>query len=171
MVSFLQLIEIMVAGRLRKVERASYKRVYDAYQNAKREYSYEYPFARIELEAIGQHIIHWIRGAASGSSIQALDEMQQWTLPGLFHDIRRDELEYESQLAARWHPLGKGVPIVIDPQFSSGAPTIVGRGVTISSIDRRFRKGQLSIDFIAQDFSLEPELVEQAIRFAGQVAV
>ena len=171
MVSFLQLIEIMVAGRLRKVEHASYRKVYVAYQNAKSKYPYKYPFAHIDLEAIGGHIIHWVRGTTRQANIQALDDMQQWTLPGLFSEIRKDELDYESELASRWHPLSKSVPIVVDPQFSSGVPTISGRGITIDTIHKRFKDGRFSIDFIARDYELKRDLVEQAIRFAEQVAV
>lgn len=171
MASFLQLIEIMVAGRLRKEEHASYKTVYQAYQNAKREYPYEYPFAHINLETIGGHIVHWIRGAAPRTSLQALDDLRQWTLPGLFREIREDELDYDRDLASRWHPLGKGVPIVVDPLFSSGVPTILGRGITVGTIQRRFKEARLSIDFIARDYELEREVVEHAIRFAEQVAV
>ena len=170
MVSFLQLIEIMVAGRLRKVEHASYQKVYTAYQKAKFKYPYEFPFAHMDLEAIGGHIIHLIRGSTHKASLQALDDFSQWSLPGFLGTIRTDELDYESELASRWHPLTKEVPIVVDPQFSSGVPTILGRSVTVGAIHKRFREGKLSIDFIARDFELERDLVEQAIRFAEQVA-
>ena len=151
MVSFLQLIEIVVAGRLRKAEHASFKTVFRSYQNAQREYDYEYPFAHINLEAIGGHIVHWIHGTVRSVSLQAIDETQQWTLPGLFYEIR-EQLEYEHDLAARWYPVGKEVPIIVDPQFSSGVPTIVGRGVTVSTIHKRFKDGRLSDKY--RDFQL-----------------
>ena len=51
-VSFLQLIEIMVAGRLRKAERASYRKVYEAYRNARGRYDFAYPFAHMELKQL-----------------------------------------------------------------------------------------------------------------------
>ncbi len=171
MVSFLQLIEIMVVGRLRKQEHAPYRVVYQAYQSAKQEYPYDYPFAHIELEAIGGHIVHQIRGAVRRRSVQALDDMGQWTLPGLFREIRVDELDYDHDFASRWHPLGKSVPIVVDPLFSSGDPTIEGRGVTVGRIHKRFKEGGLSIDFIARDYEVDRDVVEQAVRFAEHVAV
>ena len=169
MVSFLQLIEIVVAGRLRKVARAKYQAVYEAHQNARKIFGCEYPFAHIEVEALGGRIVGWLRDAAPTKSVQALDLPQQWTLPGILHEIHQ-ELDYERQLAARWYPVGKGVPIVIDPLFSSGVPTIAGRGVTVGSIHKRFTDGCLSIDFIAQDYELDRTLVENAIRFAEQLA-
>lgn len=167
MVSFLQLVEIVVAGRLRKAERASFQTVYQAYRNAKQEYPYEYPFAHLELRAIGGHIVHFIHGQRH---YQALDQLQQWTLPGLVEELM-EQIHYDDEdLAARWSPMGKDVPIIVDPQFSSGAPTIVGRGVTVQAIHSRFKAGLL-IDFIADDLVLERTVVERALQYAEQVAI
>lgn len=170
MVSFLTLVEIIVAARLRKAERAKYRTVYLAYQNAQQEYGFEYPFAHINLEAIGNHIVHYLHGTAPSPSVQAIDEPQQWSLPGLLHDFEEQHLDYERDLASRWHPLGRSVDIVVDPRFSSGVPTIAGRGVTIGAINKRFYQGKLSIEFIADDFQLDPELVQHALRFKEQLA-
>ncbi len=171
MVSFIQLIEIVVAGRLRKAERASYRTVYQAYQNARQHYHYEYPFAHIALTAIGKHIVHYIRGTRPGASLQALDALSQWTIPGLV-EIQAvvDQLDYEHELASKWWPVGRDVPIVVDPQFSSGVPTIAGRGVTVGTIHKRFTEGNLGIDFIMGDYQLEREQVEHAIRFGERLA-
>ena len=170
--SSLQLIEIMVAGRLRKAEHASFKGVYCAYQNAREAYSHlEYPFARIELEAIGGHIIHLIHGDLPIERYQALDELKQWTLPGMV-ELRKvtDQLDFERDLASRWWPVGKDVPIVIDPQFGSGVPTIVGRGVTVSTIHKRFVEGKLGVEFLMEDYQLGREQIEHAIRYGRQLA-
>ena len=102
MVSFLQLVEIVVAGRLRKAERASFQTVYQAYRNAKQEYQYEYPFAHLDLRAIGGHIVHFIHGQRQ---YQALDQLQQWTLPGLVKELM-EQIHYDDEaLAARWSPM------------------------------------------------------------------
>ena len=99
-----------------------------------------------------------------------MDEPHQWTLPGLVQEVIENQLYYEQDLAARWYPAGKMVPIVVDPQFSSGAPTIPGRGVTVGTIYRRWKDGDLSMDFIAQDFQLERDQVEYACKYAEQIA-
>ena len=170
-VSFLQLIEIMVAGRLRKAERASYRKVYEAYRNARGRYDFAYPFAHMELKAIGGHIVHYIRGAPPPASLQALDDPHQWTLPGLVQISEViAQLDYEDQLASKWWPAGKDVPIVVDPLFSGGTPTVAGRGVTVSTIYKRFSKGNLPVDFLMEDYDLGREQVEQAIRFGGKLA-
>ncbi len=170
-VSFLQLIEIMVAGRLRKAERASYRIVYEAHRKAREQYAYEHPFAHMELKAIGGHIVHQIRGDPPSPSLQALDEPHQWTLPGMIQISEViSQVDYKDQLVSKWWPVGKSVPIVIDPLYSAGTPTVAGRGVTVGTIYKRFTKGKLPVDFLMEDYDLEREQVEQAIRFGGKLA-
>lgn len=171
MVSFLQMIEIMVAGRFRTSVSGSrsvtLKIVRNAYINAKNLYGIEYPFAHLRLESIGGHIIHLLEGGDPTASFQAVDLPEQWTLPGLLQDTI-DQLDYDQGLASRWYPIGKSVPIVVDPRISTGLPVIVGRGVTVQSIRNRFKAG-MRIDFIAQDFELDRELVETALQYGERV--
>ncbi|MSQ07046.1 MAG: DUF433 domain-containing protein [Dehalococcoidia bacterium] len=106
----------------------------------------------------------WLRRHFSG----LVSFPSQWALPGLVKETIL-QLEYEQDLASRWYPAGKQVPIVVDPRISSGLPTILGRGVTIQAIQARFQAKQ-KIDFIAQDFALDRSVIEGAIRYAHQVA-
>jgi len=172
MVSFLELVEIVVAARFRKAEHKSFQTVRRAYEYVGKEFGLQFPFAHLRLSSIGGHIVHHLRGQYSDTSFQAMDEPHQWTLPGLVQEVVENQLDYdESKLAARWYPLGKTNPvIVIDPQFSAGAPTIVGRGVTVKTIYRRWKDGNLSMDFIAEDFQLERDQVEQACKYAENIA-
>jgi len=171
MVSFLQMIEIMVAAQFRKSRLGrsiSFHTVRDAYKNARDSWGVEYPFAHFKLEAMGGHIVHFLREGRPISSYQALDAPAQWTLPGLVRETL-DQLEYEHELAARWFPVGRAVPIVVDPRLSTGLPTISGRGVTVQAIRKRFKAG-LRIEFIAKDYQLDPSLVETALQYWEQVA-
>jgi len=97
--SFLQLIEIVVAAKFRKAEHKSFKIVRLAYDNARKLYNLEYPFASMELKVIGGHIVHIIR--VPGASLQAIDQPEQYTIPGLVQETIA-QLEYEYELAARW---------------------------------------------------------------------
>lgn len=168
MVSFLQLIEIIVAANFRKTEHVTYDRVRRAHENARQMFGLEYPFAQETLEAIGGHIVRRIHEDDSDKSLQSLDEPALWTMPGLIVGLV-EQIEYEHELAAQWYPAGKSLPIVVDPRISSGVPTIVGRGVTIHVIHKRFVSGQ-RMDFIAKDFELEPNVVEEAVRYAERIA-
>ena len=172
MVSFLQMIEIMVAGRFRKSAPGSrpapLKALRNAYDNAQKLYGIEYPFAHLKLESIGGHIIHLLENGNSAASFQAVDLPEQWTLPGLLRDTI-DQIEYDHDLASRWYPIGKTVPIVVDPRISTGLPVIAGRGVTVQAIRNRFKAG-LHIDFIAKDLDLDRDLVETALQYCEKVA-
>lgn len=166
-VSFLQLVEIVIASDFRKVGHVKLEVVRLAYENAKKETSIEYPFAHLELESLGGHIIRWIRGRNQVMA-QAVDSPDQWSLPGLVAE-RMGDLEYERELAARWYPEGKDVPVVIDPLYSGGLPTVTGRGVTIGTIYRRWKAGQL-IEFIAEDLQIESTSVERVLQYGEKIA-
>jgi uncharacterized protein (DUF433 family) len=166
--SFLQLIEIVVAAKFRKAEHKSFKLVRRAYDNARALYKLDYPFASLELKAIGGHIVHIIR--VPGASLQAIDQPEQFTLPDLVQEAIA-QLEYEYDLAARWYPVGKDIPIVVDPRISAGLPVIKGRGITVEAIQKRYFQAKQKMEFIERDFELEHDVVEEAIRFAEAVAV
>jgi len=165
--SFLQLIEIVVAAKFRKAEHESFRTVRRAYDNARKIYKIDYPFASMELKAIGGHIIRIMR--VPGSSLQAIDQPEQFTLPDLVQETLA-QIEYEYDLAARWWPVGTEVPIVVDPQISGGLPVIKGRGITVQAIHKRFKANQ-KMEFIARDFALKVGIVEDAIRYAEKVAI
>ncbi len=168
MLSYLQLIETVVAARFRNLDNVRYQNVHAAYRNAKEILGIEYPFAHANLEALGGHIIALLEGEESGSSLQALDSPTQWSLPGLVLEVIR-QFEYEDDFAARWFPLGKACPIVIDPRIGSGIPTVEGRGVSVNTIFKRWRAG-LKIDFIARDLDLEADDVETVLQYGDRIA-
>jgi uncharacterized protein (DUF433 family) len=164
--SFINLIEVMVAARFRKAEGTKYEVVKRTYENARKLYSIEYPFASdLRLKAIGGHIVHMIK---EKGSMQAIDTPEQFTLPDLVVEAM-EQLEFELELASKWYPVGKGIPIVVDPYISSGVPVIEGRGITVENIEKRFYIGKQNWDFIASDLELPVNVIQEAIRFAPKV--
>ena len=168
MVSFLQLIEVVVAARFRKSERVSLARLRKAHINACEDLNLQFPFAYEQLELVGGHIVRILYTESTAASYQSMDEPSQWTLPGLVAGVKR-QIRYEHELAAQWYPAGTDVPIVIDPRITSGLPTISGRGVTVQIIRKRFLAGQ-DIDFIARDFDINKDVVEDAVRYGELIA-
>jgi len=170
MVSFLNLIEIVVAGQFRKALHVKYQTVLRAYDNAKQIFNLDYPFAHLELEALGGHIVQHYRNQPSGKSMQAMDTPEQWSLGlPLPNEVLNTihQLDYLEELAAKWFPVGRDVPIVIDPQISTGIPTVIGTGVTIGAIHERFKAGH-NIEFLAGDYELEPSVIQTVIQYAMQ---
>lgn len=166
--SFLELIEMVVAATFRQVEHVPFQTVRRAYDNARKIYDLEHPFAHMELKAIGGHIVHIIR--VPGASLQAIDQPEQYTIPDLVQQIITEQLDFEHELASRWYPVGKKIPIVVDPRISAGLPVIQGRGITVEAIYKRFKADQ-DIKFIERDFGLKHGIVEEVIRFREKVAI
>ena len=168
-VSFLQFTEILVACSFRK-NQIRLNRIRDAHDFAQEEWGMEFPFASLQLEPLGGHILHTFDEKQPGRSLATLDtKLRQWTLPGFVLDTLHT-LEYELELAARWYPKGKDIPIVVDPKINAGLPSVKNRRVTIETIRKRF-KARYSIPFIASDLKLNKDEVVDVLRFADEVTV
>ncbi|MBI4504259.1 MAG: DUF433 domain-containing protein [Chloroflexi bacterium] len=165
-VSFLQLVEVVVASRFRK-RRIRLESIRQAHRYARAKMRVDYPFASLNLESVGGHIFH-VYDEEHRTSFAVLDTPGMYTLPGIVTDTLQS-VDYEGDLAARWYPLGRDVPVVIDPYLSAGEPVIPGRRVRVEVIIKRFRAGQ-SIRFIARDLKLGTEQVEAVIRHSDQLA-
>lgn len=124
----------------------------------------------MKLEPLGGHILHRFDQENPGKSLATLDsKLQQWTLPGFVIDKLR-EFEYELELVSRWHPVGKNIPIIVDPQINAGLPTFENRRVTIQTIYQRW-KAEYPISMIASDLKLKKAEVEEVLRYAPEVLV
>ena len=167
-VSFLQLAETVTVSKFRK-NRVPLERIRAAHEFARSQIGIDYPFASLKLEAFARHLALIPHDSNPWSSLAVVDTSGVWTLPGIVIELLHERFEYKNDLASRWFPLGKNVPIVVDPRYAAGVPTIPDRGVTIENITKRFKAGQ-SIRFIAKDLSLQRQQVEEVIRFADNIA-
>ncbi len=174
LVSFLTLIEIVVAKgfRHRRVRLARIRRAHDF---AVERLGTDYPFASLRLRALGGQILAEFDQESPGEgNLLVLDRSvepgsEQWTLPVLVRQTI-EAIEYASdELAKRWFPLGKDVPIVVDPRLAAGQPTITGTGVTVRAVHSRFKQ-ELPMDFIARDLRLKRTEIEAALRFGCAAA-
>jgi uncharacterized protein (DUF433 family) len=74
----------------------------------------------------------------------------------------------ETALAERWWPLGRRIPIVLDPEIAFGAPVIAGTAVRTSTLARM--AGEESVAEAAYAYDLEQEQVRSAVEFEHQLA-
>lgn len=168
-VSFLQLAEIVIVSQFRR-KYIPLQRIRKAHQFARNTWQLEYPFARLSLRTDGARVLRQFEEAEPGAPLLVLaPESAQWTLPQYVSEAIQ-AFDFQDDLASRWFPVGRSVPIVIDPQFSAGLPTIPDRRLTIRAIYNRWKFGQ-SMDFIAEDYMLQREVVEGALRYAEKVLV
>jgi uncharacterized protein (DUF433 family) len=172
MLSFLELIELVVVARFRAPPSSvKLERIARAHVFARQEFGLHYPFASLNLRKLGGHVLHKfdeVTGARP-SEWMALDMAGQYTLPGLVQFELENNVVYPDEFAGIWYPHGRQVPILIDPYIAGGRPTIEGRGITVETLRRRFFAGE-STNALALDYEIPRETVERAVQVAATAA-
>ena len=139
-VSFLELIEILVAGKFRAATGKSFAaaRKYNAILSS--EWESPFPFAH--------HNMLKQRDALPEPVVKTLEQM-----------------DYENGYVSRWLPLGKDGALALDPYRASGQPALKGRRLRVLDIKGHFIAGD-SINSVAEGFEIDPLTVEAAVRYA-----
>jgi uncharacterized protein (DUF433 family) len=166
--SFVELSEIIIVARFRK-RNVKLNDLIEAHGYARDYLGIEYPFAHIKLKTDGANVLAVYEKDHPKASLLAMNRRGQFTLPQ--EVINALELfDYEDEFVARWYPAGKNVPIVIDPRYSGGRPSIPERRLPISLLYGRWKSGE-DMHYIASDYALKPDVVEEALRFAENYVV
>lgn len=140
LVSFLELIEILVAGKLKAATGKSFAGVRKCNTFLSSEWEVPFPFAHRNM-------------------LKQKDALPEPVVKTL------EQMDYEDGHVSRWCPFGKDGALALDPHRAGGQPTIKGRRLRVVDIRGRFKAGE-SMEFIAHDFDLERADVEAALRFA-----
>jgi uncharacterized protein (DUF433 family) len=169
MVSFLQLLEIVVAAKFRGVgsERTpvSLERIRQAHSYARSQLGLEYPFAHLRLRQEGGHILHDFDEQEPGRGSLVLSAGGQWVLPDVVLE-EFDEIDFDGNYAEKWFPFGRSVSIVLNPRIAGGGLTFDETGVTVHTIHGRFKAGE-TIAHLARNYSLKPSAIERALQYAA----
>jgi uncharacterized protein (DUF433 family) len=162
-VSFLDMVEVVAIGGLKKTG-FSTRAIRQVVQNCRELLGVQRPLTTLAFK-VGGHEIFVDRGDVL-LEVGRRKRMQAW------NDVLApflDNLDYREEIASRWWPLGREVPIVVDPEYGHGLPIIHGSGVRTEIIRERAEAGDL-IEQIACDFNLDPREVERALQFELQRA-
>ena len=96
-----------------------------------------------------------------------LDQRGQYTLPGVVQGVVfQFDFNKRDTLAVRWFPHGREVPIVVDPRFGGGLPTVRDRGITVDILKKRKRAGEDERS-IAEDYALTLSDVKKVLAYAA----
>lgn len=167
--SYLDMIEILVAVRFTQ-HGGKLEKVRDARQFASKKWpDLRYPFASLKLRMAGGEMLHDFDEQTGGPALSitlGTPEEPQYTLPNIVENAL-DLQDFEQDFSIRWYPAGRDVPIVVDPRYAGGRPSILHRGVTVDTIAKRFTLGHEKVASIARDLELAPAAVEEAIRYAA----
>jgi uncharacterized protein (DUF433 family) len=159
-VSFIDLVEVIVAGRLRDRD-FSLKRIRQINEYCQLALSKPRPLVTETFKTSGRDV--FIMAGRSGYLLNVLYQagMQAWD--EVLDPFLKD-LDYEDEIARRWWPKGKAEPIVIDPDYGFGLPVIAGSGVRTEILAERYEAGDTNEE-IAYDFGVAVPQVEAAIRY------
>lgn len=169
MLSFLDLIELMVVARYRSGpgRRIPLERLRRAHAFARETLAIDHPFASGKLWVEGAHVLHHFEEANPGPGKLALDVGGHYVLPLAVADAR-ETLDFDSRdgLARRWYPLGREVPVVVEAGLGAGWPVILGSNVRTEVLCDRWKSGE-SMDDLADDFEIDRRTVEEVLRAAA----
>ena len=137
--SFVELMELRVVKALLDHD-MSLQAVRAAASVASAYFGTEHPFASRRVYTDGKKAF----AALHGDEREAPDLVEltrahvQQVIAGKVFQPFLAEIDFNpsTSLAERWWPLGKQVPVVLDPRIAFGAPTVAGTGIRTSTLVR-----------------------------------
>src|SRR5262249_27354413 len=164
--SYMQLIEVAVVAAFRRAG-VSLKRVRAAREYIQKQLKTEFPFAQYRFKTEGRRLLvdyQQVEGDKGRGRHLMADEGGQLEWNDIVGPLLK-EFDYEGDgIVIRWHVAGPKSPVVIDPRFSFGAPTVKGTPTWV--IVGRWDAGESMAD-IAGDFNLSEQDIRGALEFEG----
>jgi uncharacterized protein (DUF433 family) len=161
--SYLQLVEVAFVAPFRQ-RGVPLQRIRKARDYVAKVFGAEFPFAQYEFKTEGLHIL--MDAASVDPEFEDLivaDEAGQMAWERIVLE-RFDQFDYEEDLALRWHPRGRNIPIIIDPRISFGAPILERTGTPTWVIRGRFEAGETAEE-IEADFGVPQDDLQYALEF------
>ncbi|GAC1451127.1 MAG: DUF433 domain-containing protein [Isosphaeraceae bacterium] len=167
-ISFLDLIELFIAGQLREM-RVSLQYIRKVYKHLETEYG-KHPFCSREIfvSKVDKKKI-FTRGLDESESrqvIQALTNQpyfEQIILPFL----RQIDYDKATNLARRWHYTKA---VVVDPAFCFGKPIVESVGITTNVLASSYFANKGNVKAVARWFEIEESDVLAAVEFETMIA-
>jgi uncharacterized protein (DUF433 family) len=167
LLSFLDLVELRFVQAFRS-HGVGWKSIRTAAVRAAEILGSGHPFASMKVYSDTRDILALIADAVGDSSLVNLVrdqyEMESVVMPAL-----RKALDFENDLAVRWWPLGRGLPVVLDPHRNFGRPTVAHSGVPTRILAEAAKAGQ-SVEAISDWYEVTSGEVRAAVRFEDSLA-
>jgi len=169
LISFLDLMELRVVKAL--VDHGlSLQHVRRVARLASDLFETPYPFASRRIFTDGEEVFASLSREVNDGSLVELSARHQQLIaaPIVAQYITELDFDPHSSLAERWWPLGRGVPILLDPRIAFGAPVIAGTATRTEIIAGLARSADETA--AADAYQIEPFKVEAALRFEAELA-
>lgn len=168
--SFLELMELRVVKAIVD-EGVSLQHIRAAAQLAAERFHTRHPFASRRVFTDGRHIFSAVSDDVHTPNVvkwtpREIDQVVAGTIFDRY--LREIEFDPATSLAQRWWPLGREVPVVLDPAISFGAPVVAGTGIRTSSLARLARSSSPQEAALAYEVDLAH--VKAAVEFERALA-
>lgn len=166
LISFLDLVDVFVAGQLRE-HGVSLQTLRKVYATLEIESGYDHPFGRRELLTDGKNI--FVAGLDKNGQDEVFDALtRQKAFPRIILPFLRT-LDYasDSNLARRWK-IDKG--IVIDPDICFGQPVVESKGIPTHIIAKAMEANNMDAHVVADWYGMQSAQVKSAYNFERRLA-
>ena len=159
-VSFLDLVDVLVAGQFRDYN-VSMRTVRRAYNLLQEELDTPHPFCHSKLYTDGKRIFHLAANKLGEAKLREVISHQQFFLY-IMDKLKQIEYNEITDLADRWR-IAQGV--VINPLVSMGKPTIEHTGVTTYIIANQYHANMKNAALVADLYEVSETDVANAVKF------
>jgi len=162
--------EFVELGYLREYRRArvSLQHIRPVIERLRHEFGVRYPLAHARPFIYDRQLVLRIQEETDlDSSLAIVIRSGQEFILAPEVESYLQKVEFADDVVARLRPAGKTSPVVIDPEFSFGRPSI--RGVTTERIAELYRSGD-SPEFLAEVYELPAEHIRAAVAYETQLA-
>lgn len=167
--SFLELMELRVVAQLRE-RGLSLQYIRTAARLGQRIFQTTHPFAAHRVYTDGKRIFSSLTPDPDDPDVIELtsDRHAQVILGGVFTPFL-DDMSFDpvSGLADRWWPMGRGIPVVLDPLVAFGAPVIEGTRIQTYVVAGMAERG--SVRESSEAYEIHRGQVEAAVEFERQL--
>ena len=164
-ISFLDLIEVLVAGHMRDLG-ISLDAVRKAYGALRRYLDTQHPFSHQDLLTDGQKLFVYLEGESKNRSELIEIVSQQHAIPQvLMPYLQRVDYDRASRLARQWNI---GDNVVIDPARALGKPIVRASAMPTAVLAAAYWANGEDAERVADWYGVAPADVLAAVRFEAQ---
>jgi uncharacterized protein (DUF433 family) len=166
--SFVELMELRVVKTLIQ-KGLSLQHVRTVALLAASHFDTRHPFASQRVFTDGRAV--FMHAAQEGTDLIEVDNaIIRQLIAGPIFEPLLDEIEFDehTSLAAKWWPLGKAVPVLLNPLVAFGAPVIEGTRLRTNIVAGKAEA--TSAEDAARSYRIHPRAVVAAIAFERQLA-
>lgn len=159
--SFLDLIDVFVAGQFRDRHRVAMSVVRKAHSVLQNELDTTHPFGHVDLYTDGRRIFSLAAKAVGEPILSDVVSRQQFFLH-IREELEHIDYSEITRLACRWN-IAKGV--VVDPLVSMGKPTISSTGIATHVVAGQYYANKENAALVADLYGVRDKDVLNAVDF------